>query len=180
MSGRLIRLALAVLCGGVLLAGVPGAAAARPSLLADTAARGLKTRTPRWHVSCPHEQRAMPNILVVEDDAAIRGLVSEVLRDDGYQVWEATNGVEALESLRQARPDLIVLDLMMPVMDGWTFVEECRRKEWCGEVPIVVTSASHDLPRTADQLRALGVRTCLAKPFDVDGLLALVERYAPS
>ena len=68
----------------------------------------------------------------------------------------------------------------MPVMDGWAFVEACRRKPGCSEVPIVVTSASHDLPKTAEKLRSLGVRTCLAKPFDVDGLLALVERYAPS
>jgi CheY-like chemotaxis protein len=122
----------------------------------------------------------MPQILVVEDDAAIRALVSEVLRDDGYEVSEATNGAEALEFVGGHRPDLIVLDLMMPVMDGWTFVEECRRQRRCSEVPIVVTSASHDLPRTADKLRSYGVRTCLAKPFDVDGLLALVERYAPS
>jgi CheY-like chemotaxis protein len=122
----------------------------------------------------------MAQILVVEDDDAIRGLVSEVLREDGYQVREATNGADALEKLRLGRPDLIVLDLMMPVMDGWTFVEKCRDKDWCGDVPIIVTSASHDLPRTADKLRSLGVRTCLAKPFDVDGLLALVERYAPS
>jgi CheY-like chemotaxis protein len=65
-------------------------------------------------------------------------------------------------------------------MNGWTFLEECRRTDCCAEVPVVVTSASHDLPDTAAQLRSLGVRTCLAKPFDVDGLLALVERYAPS
>ena len=122
----------------------------------------------------------MPQILVVEDDEAIRGLVSDVLRDDGYQVAEAANGVEALEQLRRARPDLIVLDLMMPVMDGWAFVEECRVQAYCTDVPIIVTSASHDLPRTAERLRDFGVRTCLAKPFDVDGLLALVERYAPS
>jgi CheY-like chemotaxis protein len=122
----------------------------------------------------------MPQILVVEDDDAIRGLVSDVLRDDGYQVQEAANGLEALEVLRTQRPDLIVLDLMMPVMDGWAFVEECRSSSACENVPIVVTSASHDLPRTAERLRSFGVRTCLAKPFDVDGLLALVERYAPS
>jgi CheY-like chemotaxis protein len=122
----------------------------------------------------------MPQILVVEDDDAIRGLVSELLRDDGYQVFEASNGVEGLEQVSQRTPDLIVLDLMMPIMDGWTFVEECRRKPGCEQVPIVVTSASHDLPRTAERLRSFGVRTCLAKPFDVDGLLALVERYAPS
>jgi CheY-like chemotaxis protein len=121
----------------------------------------------------------MPDILVVEDDDAIRTLVAEVLEDDGYRVREATNGVEAHERLREKQPDLIVLDLMMPVMDGWTFVNECRRLRWCGEVPIVVTSASHDLPRTAEQLSALGVRTCMAKPFELDALLALVERYAP-
>jgi two-component system chemotaxis response regulator CheY len=122
----------------------------------------------------------MPQILVVDDDDAIRGLVSEVLRDDGYDVREATNGVEALDQLCQERPDLIVLDLMMPLMDGWAFVEECHRKPCCGDVPIVVTSASHDLPRTAERLSRFGVRTCLAKPFDVDGLLALVERFVPS
>jgi CheY-like chemotaxis protein len=122
----------------------------------------------------------MPQILVVEDDDAIRGLVSDLLRDDGYEVRQAANGLEALEQVRQVRPDLIVLDLMMPIMDGWEFVEECRRKPCCQEVPIVVTSASHDLPRTAEKLKSLGVRTCLAKPFDLDGLLALVERYAPS
>jgi two-component system, chemotaxis family, chemotaxis protein CheY len=122
----------------------------------------------------------MPQILVVEDDEAIRGLVSDVLRDDGYNVREARNGAEALESVRDRRPDLIVLDLMMPVMDGWTFVEECHGQPCCDDVPIVVTSASTDLPRTAEQLRSFGVRSCLAKPFDVDGLLALVEHYAPT
>ena len=122
----------------------------------------------------------MPQILVVEDDDAIRELVSDVLRDDGYDVREATNGAEALKQVCNERPDLIVLDLMMPVMDGWAFVEECRVKAFCEDVPIVVTSASHDLPTTAERLRSFGVRTCLAKPFDVDGLLALVERYAPS
>jgi CheY-like chemotaxis protein len=122
----------------------------------------------------------MPQVLVVEDDEAIRALVSDVLRDDGYDVLEASNGIDALAHLRTGRPDLIILDLMMPVMDGWAFVEECRQRHYCEDVPILVTSASHDLPRTAERLRSFGVRTCLAKPFDVDGLLALVERYAPS
>lgn len=122
----------------------------------------------------------MPQILVVEDDESIRALVSDVLRDDGYHVSEARNGMEALEAVRSQRPDLIVLDLMMPVMDGWTFVEKCRRVPDCGDVPIVVTSASHDLPRTAERLSSFGVRTCLAKPFDLEGLLALVERYVPA
>jgi CheY-like chemotaxis protein len=120
-----------------------------------------------------------PRILVVEDDPAIRGLVTDLLRDDGYDVIEATNGIEALESVARRCPDLIVLDLMMPMMNGWQFVEECHRQSVCDQVPIVVTSASHDLPRTAERLRSLGVKTSLAKPFDVDALLALVERYVP-
>ncbi len=122
----------------------------------------------------------MARILLVEDDDAIRGVVSDVLRDGGYEVYEAINGADAMEQLDKGRPDLIVLDLMMPVMDGWQFVEQFRQKSFSREVPIVVTSASHDLPKTAERLRSLGVRTCLAKPFDVDGLLALVERYVAS
>ena len=121
----------------------------------------------------------MPRILVVEDDPSIRGLVTDLLRDDGYEVVEATNGIEALDAVDQNRPDLIVLDLMMPIMNGWQFVEECHRQSKCDDVPIVVTSASHDLPRTAERLRSLGVRTLLAKPFDVEALLALVECYVP-
>jgi CheY-like chemotaxis protein len=121
----------------------------------------------------------MPRILVVEDDPAIRGLVTDLLRDDGYEVDEATNGIEALRAVGEGCPDLIVLDLMMPIMNGWQFVEECHRAAKCGDVPIVVTSASHDLPRTAERLQSLGVKTSLAKPFDVEALLALVERYVP-
>jgi CheY-like chemotaxis protein len=119
-------------------------------------------------------------VLVVDDDPAIRGLVADALRGEGYAVDLAAHGREALDALRARRPATIVLDLMMPVMDGWTFVEECHGQAHCHDVPIIVTSASHDLPRTAERLRSFGVRTCLAKPFDVDGLLALVERYVPS
>ena len=122
----------------------------------------------------------MARILVVEDDDAIRGVVSDVLRDGGYEVYEAINGADAMEQVDDQRPDLIVLDLMMPVMDGWQFVEQFRHKPFSNQVPIVVTSASHDLPRTAERLKSLGVRTCLAKPFDVESLLTLIGRYVPS
>ena len=115
----------------------------------------------------------MRQILVVEDDASIRGLVSEVLRDDGYEVSEASNGVEALEAVGERRPDLIVLDLMMPVMDGWAFLDACQREELCKGTPVLVVSAYRALPETAPQL---GVRGCIAKPFDLDVVLGAVER----
>jgi CheY-like chemotaxis protein len=119
-------------------------------------------------------------VLVVDDDPDILQTLGLCLSSEGYRVLMAANGREALDILDRERPAVILLDLMMPVMDGWAFVEECRRKPCCVEVPIVVTSASHDLPQTAARLSTFGVRTCLAKPFDVAGLLALVERYAPS
>jgi CheY-like chemotaxis protein len=111
----------------------------------------------------------------------MRDAIAVLLEGEGYDVVDAENGREALKFLQNGTNVIaIVLDLMMPVMDGWAFVERCRSHPCCSDVPIVVTSASHDLPRTAERLRSYGVRTCLAKPFDVDGLLALVERYAPS
>ena len=94
------------------------------------------------------------NVLVVEDDQGIREMMKIFLEMEGYHVVTAANGWEGLERLsRLSEPGLVLLDLMMPVMNGWTFVQECRRTKGCAEVPIVVTSASHDLPRTADQLR---------------------------
>ena len=117
----------------------------------------------------------MRQVLVVEDDPAVREIVTEFLGAEGYVVHEACNGAEALAHVREQRPDLIVPDLMMPVMDGWSFVEACRSSPWWGRVPIIVTSAAADLPGTAEQLRAIGVRACLPKPLDLDALLAVAE-----
>ena len=93
---------------------------------------------------------------------------------------EATNGREALDRVASRLPDMILLDLMMPVMDGWAFAEACRRVTDAVDIPIVVVSAGHGLVQAAERLRAFGVRACLAKPFDLDVLTAtirsLVER----
>ncbi len=120
----------------------------------------------------------MSQILVVEDDEAIRSLVSEVLRDDGYSVSEASNGVEALQEIGRARPDAIVLDLMMPVMDGWSFAEACHKLTSPAEIPIVVVSAAHGLADAAKRLRPYGVCAALPKPFDLDVLTATIARLA--
>ncbi len=116
----------------------------------------------------------MPQILVVEDDEAIRGLVTEVLRDDGYDVREAANGAEALEYVSGHRPDLIVLDLMMPVMDGWKFRMEQRRAGY-DDVPVLVLTASRN---AADSKDALGAVERLQKPFDLRHLLDTINRLA--
>jgi DNA-binding response OmpR family regulator len=117
-------------------------------------------------------------ILVVEDDETIRGAIIDLLRRDGYSADGAGDGKQALEMLHVQRAAAIVLDLRMPVMDGWTFVERYHHQH-SDAVPIIVISAAHDLASSAKRLRTLGVRVCLAKPFDVEALLAVVGRFVP-
>jgi CheY-like chemotaxis protein len=107
-------------------------------------------------------------ILVVEDDDDIRDALREMLVDEGYAVEVATNGAEALDRLRAmvAKPCLVLLDLMMPVMDGWTFLAEQRRDADLAGVPVVVLSAARDLPDDVETIR---------KPLDPDRLLGAVH-----
>jgi two-component system chemotaxis response regulator CheY len=111
-------------------------------------------------------------VLVVDDDASIRELLATALEDDGYEVVPATNGEDALSVVERWRPDVIVLDLMMPVMDGWTFAKRLRERH---EIPIVVLSAANDLARHA---KTVGATDGIAKPFDLDQLLPIVARAA--
>ena len=119
----------------------------------------------------------MSHILVVDDDSAIRDVVSDILQMSDYRVKTATNGAEALDLVQADRPAAVLLDLMMPVMDGWEFLRRCRGLEYCSQVPVVVMSAAHDVATTADQLGAHGY---LAKPFDMDDVLDVVSRAAHS
>jgi CheY-like chemotaxis protein len=145
------------------------------------------TSAGRMSRSLPAVERARTreerkHLMVVEDEAAIRELVATWLRDEGFVVTTAGNGAEAVAQLRDVRPDAIVLDLMMPIMDGWAFAEACHRLIAPARIPILVVSAAYGLPQAAERLRPYGVRACLAKPFDLDVLTAtvraLVERYA--
>jgi len=112
-------------------------------------------------------------ILVVDDDDIIRETVAEALQVDGFRVETARNGAEALDVVRQRPPSGIILDLMMPIMTGWQFLESCRASQLCSGIPIVVMSAYSKLPEEA---ATLGVKGCIAKPFDLDVLLGAIER----
>jgi CheY-like chemotaxis protein len=114
-------------------------------------------------------------VLVVDDDPAIRGLVAEALRDEGYTVDVAAHGREGLEAVRANRPETVILDLMMPVMDGFSFLEACQKEKLCEDVPIVVISAVQEALR---RILELPVRACVAKPFDLDDLIRTVGRFA--
>ena len=114
-------------------------------------------------------------ILVVDDDPTILATVSETLDLEGYPVVTATNGAEALEQLERQLPSLVLLDMRMPVLDGWGFIRAVRAR---GLTPIVVVmTAAADARRWASEIGAQGV---LAKPFDLDELIAAVQRLGPS
>jgi two-component system chemotaxis response regulator CheY len=120
----------------------------------------------------PESDPQAPLVLVVEDDEVIRDVVTDVLDDRGFRILAASNGREALEHLDNERPDVLVLDLLMPVMHGWAFMENYARKTNGAQIPIVVLSVNPVLPRSFDQF---GVRHCLGKPFQVDELIRAVE-----
>jgi two-component system chemotaxis response regulator CheY len=111
-------------------------------------------------------------VLVVDDDPSIRELLMTAFAEDGYEVVPASNGQDALSVCERWRPDVIVLDLMMPVMDGWTFAKRLRERD---EIPIVVLSAATDLARHA---KAVGATEVVGKPFDLDQLMPKVARAA--
>ena len=114
---------------------------------------------------------AEPQILVVDDDATILWSVSELLELEGYVVATAANGAEALELTRNLRPGLVLLDMRMPVLDGWAYVREMRTT---GLTPrIVIMTAAQDARRWADEIGADGY---VPKPFEADDLIGTVER----
>lgn len=112
-------------------------------------------------------------VLVVEDDERIQRLVEIVLRGEGYRVVQAGDGREALDMIEDLQPDVVLLDLMLPVLDGWTLRERLRQKPSTAAIPIVLMSAVRNLAQTA---RELDVAEYLSKPFEIDDLLGSVRR----
>lgn len=108
-------------------------------------------------------------VLVVDDDPDIRYSIEELLRSDGLQATGAANGAEALRILAEAPIGVVLLDLMMPIMDGRQLVKEMRRREI--HVPVVLLSAGRELEKVSSELSLPAVE----KPFDLDHLLDTVR-----
>jgi CheY-like chemotaxis protein len=115
-------------------------------------------------------QPAKP-ILVVDDDTTILRSVAELLELEGYAVETATNGAEALEATRLLQPGLVLLDMRMPVLDGWGYARAVA--DAAPKPRIVIMTAAHDARRWADEIGADGY---ISKPFEADQLIAAVER----
>src|SRR3569833_2025636 len=100
-------------------------------------------------------------------------MLEDILSGEGYRVDRADNGREALDRLMQHCPDVILLDLMMPVMDGLTFLRTRQHRETCRRVPVLVETAWPERLHDAEQL---GVAGLVTKPFELDDLLSNVAK----
>jgi CheY-like chemotaxis protein len=109
-------------------------------------------------------------ILIVDDEFSIVETLGEILTWEGYAVVMAPNGRAALEEIQRAAPDLVILDFMMPIMDGLEMLRELRRDPRHEKLPVILMSAARALPGEPRQYDAL-----LRKPFEVSAVLALLR-----
>ena len=116
----------------------------------------------------------MARILIVDDEPSLRLMTSMVLQAEGHDTEEAGNGREALELVENEIPDVILLDLMMPEMDGWRFLEELRVRDLRRRTRVVIISALSD-DETVQRGRDEGARGHLVKPFDLTVLIDAVN-----
>src|SRR5579871_4574907 len=114
-------------------------------------------------------------ILVIDDDDLIRGLLVDIFEQEGFEVEQANDGRAGLDRVQLRMPQLIILDLMMPHMDGYAFMAVFGSLA-CGDaIPIVVLSASYGLANGKRKLIGAGRIAYMSKPFDVVALLDLVR-----
>jgi len=118
----------------------------------------------------------MGSILIVEDTNEQRDLVSMYLEMNGYHVEVANDGLQGLAQARKLKPDLILLDLGMPKMDGYQMIAELRSDDMLKDIPVVVisawTAATH-----RDRARAAGADVFITKPFELGHILTTVQKY---
>ena len=110
-------------------------------------------------------------VLVVEDEPAIRGLLSLTLESERYRVATAQDGQEALSRIRDRKPDAILLDLLLPGVDGWTVMRSIEHDGRGAQIPIIAISAGDRRATVGEH----GVKAFLSKPFDLETLLVVLE-----
>jgi DNA-binding response OmpR family regulator len=111
-------------------------------------------------------------VLVIDDDFEFRNAIADALGNLGWEVRGAATGGDALGVLRSWPPDVIMLDLILPAMDGWSFRAEADRQHALDGIPIIVTSGAADVRREAEKLQAAAA---LAKPFELDDLIRMIQ-----
>ncbi|MEX1157485.1 MAG: response regulator [Thermomicrobiales bacterium] len=114
----------------------------------------------------------MPRVLIVEDEKPIRELLNDFLSDEGYDTLVADNGQRGVDVARAEQPDLVLMDLMLPLMDGFTAMRALKRHPETRDIPVIVMSANPVLLHIGDHLLA---DDQIRKPFDLDELLRVVQ-----
>jgi len=117
--------------------------------------------------------QAPRRVLVVDDEPSIRELVAEALRESAYHVDTAANGADALRIMRRRRPQAIVLDLMMPVLDGTALRELMQLDARFAGIPVLLVTAAYGAFEAAERI---GATACLTKPFELDELVRTIDR----
>ncbi len=116
------------------------------------------------------------HVLVVEDNPVIGEVIATALSDEGFEVSLAWNGDQALKAMTSFRPDLVILDMWLPIMPGQTFLE-VHRKSNSGHIPVIAITASLHL---AGKAKALGADEVFHKPFDLNKLVESVKKHLPA
>jgi DNA-binding response OmpR family regulator len=119
---------------------------------------------------------AKKRVLVIDDDLPIRGMLAAALLKHGFQVLLAGDGAEGQRAMSIHHPDIILLDLAMPDVNGWDFLQRLQETGHLGHIPIIVVSAHVRVEPQA--LLQMGVAAILPKPFNLDELIQLIEHLA--
>lgn len=117
----------------------------------------------------------MKKVLAVDDSRTLRDMLIGCLQDAGHEVFSAQDGAEALERLREHRPDIVITDLNMPVMNGLEFIEAARGEEAGRDVPVLLLT-TETAAELKERARAVGATGWLTKPFDEAQVLSLVNQ----
>jgi CheY-like chemotaxis protein len=124
----------------------------------------------------PRETNRVSRILIVDDDPNIVQMLSDILTDEGYEVATATQSLRAFDRAKEAQPDLILMDIMMPYLDGLDQIKLLSLDDDLKEIPIIVITAKARALDGIPDLRALRIVDYLYKPFEIADLLEKIGR----
>ena len=119
---------------------------------------------------------ARPRVLIVEDNADVRRLYAIGLNQHGFEVKLAANGAEAVDRVESEKPDLILLDLGMPIMDGWELIDKINPSEQVSFIPVVVVTGQTN---SSDRQRHRCIIGWLAKPAAIEQIVTLITQALP-
>jgi len=129
--------------------------------------------------SAPPESQSGPIVLIVDDDERLREYVRVNLEMEGYTVHEAGSAEDGMKVLDELRPDLVLLDVMMPKVDGWEMLQLMHERHGVGSIPVVMFSGKVD-EAAADEAAERGAQGFIGKPFDPQELITQTKQLLPT